>query len=124
MMTVQRLSHSLYAPLRHFILAVALVSCSPSPSPAPQISPGSSKAEVIAAYGEPDEILDFILPGEPFFGPQESLVDLVPPGTVLEEWVYEIDGEVLYVWLTGGPAEPREGWLVLDTGRYPKDTVY
>jgi hypothetical protein len=124
MMTVRRLSHSLYAPLILFLLAAALVSCAPSPPPPPQISSGSSKAEVIAAYGEPDEIQDFILPAEPFFGPQEGLADLVPPGTVLEEWVYEIDDQVLYVWFTGEPGEPREDWLVLEKGQYPKDAVY
>jgi hypothetical protein len=107
-----------------FILNVALVGCSPSPSPPPEIDQGSSKSEVIASLGEPGQAQDFILPGLPFFGPQESLINLVPAGTVIEEWIYEIGDEVLYVWFTGEVDELREDWLVLVTARYPKDAVY
>jgi hypothetical protein len=65
-----------------------------------------------------------ILPDHPFFGPQEGLANLVPPGTEFEEWVYEIGDEVLYVWFFGEADEPREDWLVLATARYPKDAVF
>ena len=60
----------------------------------------------------------------PFFGPQESLINLVPSGTLIEEWVYEIEDEELYVWFTGDVDDARENWLVLDLGKFPKDAVY
>jgi hypothetical protein len=47
--------------------------------------------------GEPDHIQEFILPAEPFFGPQEALVNLVPAETLIEEWQYEIEDELLYI---------------------------
>ncbi|MEJ2560523.1 MAG: hypothetical protein P8186_30730 [Anaerolineae bacterium] len=107
-----------------FILVVLLVGCSPTSLPPSEVGKGSSKEDVIASLGEPDQTQDFILPDEPFFGPQESLVNLVPAGTVIEEWVYEIGDEVLYVWFTGEDDDLREDWLVLVTARYPKDAVY
>jgi hypothetical protein len=106
------------------ILAVVLVACSVTSSPPSEVGKGSSKGEVIASLGEPDQTQEFVLPDEPFFGPQESLVNLVPPGTAIEEWVYELGDEVLYVWFTGQVDEPLENWVVLDTARYPKDAVY
>jgi hypothetical protein len=107
-----------------FIIAVLLIACSPTSVPPPEIGKGSSKEDIIASLGEPDQTQDFILPDEPFFGPQESLVNLVPAGTVIEEWVYEIGDEVLYVWFTGEDDDLREDWRVLVTARYPKDAVY
>jgi hypothetical protein len=100
-----------------------LVGCSPASTPPSEITQGSSKDDVIALYGEPDRTQEFILPSEPFFGPQEGLAKLVPPGTVIEEWAYEIGEEELYIWFTGED-EAREEWLVLDLGRYPKGAVY
>ena len=89
-----------------------------------EIENGLSKDEVIASLGEPDQTREFILPDVPFFGPQESLVNLVAPGTVIEEWVYEIGDEVLYVWFSGEVDQLREDWLVLATARHPKDAVF
>jgi len=43
---------------------------------------------------------------------------------LIEEWVYEIGDEELYIWFTGKDGEARENWLVLDLGRYPKGAVY
>ena len=107
-----------------FIIAVVLVGCSPTSLPPSEVGKGSSKGEVIASLGEPDQTQDFMLPDEPFFGPQESLANLVPAGAVIEEWVYEIGDEVLYVWFTGEVDELREDWLVLVTAKYPKDAIY
>ena len=104
-------------------LMVSLLGCSPASKPPSEIIPGSSKKDVTAIYGEPDRTQEFTIPGEPFFGPQEDLIDLVPPGTMVEEWVYEIGEEELYIWFTGDD-EAREKWLVLDLGRYPKGAVY
>ena len=101
-----------------------LVGCSPVASPSVEITRGSSKADVRALYGEPDRTQEFIIPDEPFFGPQEGLINLVPPGTIIEEWVYEIDDEELYIWFTGDGDKAREDWPVLDLGRYPKSAVY
>jgi hypothetical protein len=106
------------------IIAALLVGCSPISSVPSEIGKGSSKGDVIASLGEADQTQDFILPDEPFFGPQESLANLVPAGTVIEEWVYEVEDEVLYVWFTGEDDDLREDWLVLVTARYPKDAVY
>jgi hypothetical protein len=102
-----------------FIAGCSLTSNSPS-----EITQGSSKEDVLTLYGEPDRTQEFIIPDEPFFGPQEGLINLAPPGTVVEEWVYEIGEEELYIWFTGDSNEAREDWLVLDLGRYPKEAVY
>jgi hypothetical protein len=101
-----------------------MVGCSPTPTVPAEIVQGSSKDDVIALYGEPDRTQEFIIPEEPFFGPQEGLINLVPPGTTIEEWVYEIGDEELYIWFTGEEDEAREDWSVLDLGRYPKGAVY
>ena len=106
------------------LCSVFLFGCSWVSTPAPDISKGSSKDEVVASLGEPDEIQDFILPDQPFFGPQESLANLVPAGSTIEEWVYVIGDEVIYVWFTGEIGDDRETWLVIEIGRYPKDAVY
>ena len=106
------------------IFSVVLVGCSIISQPTPEIVEGLTKDEVIALLGEPDQTQEFILPSEPFFGPQEGLVNLVPAGTVIEEWAYEIGEQVLYIWFTGQPDESHEDWLVLDTAKHPKDAVY
>jgi len=74
-------------------------------------------------YGEPDRTQEFTIPDEPFLGPQEGLIDFAPPGTVVEEWVYEIGDDELYIWFTRDD-ETSENWTVLDLGRYPKGAVY
>ena len=106
------------------LLLAFLVACSPASAPPSEITQGSSKEEVIALYGGPDRTQEFTIPDEPFFGPQEGLIDLVPPGTAIEEWAYEIGDEELYIWFTGDDNEAREDWRVLDLGRYPKGAVY
>lgn len=106
------------------LLMVSLIGCSlPSNRPS-EITQGSSKDDVITLYGEPDRTQVFLLPEAPFFGPQESLINLVPSGTTIEELVYEIGDEELYIWFTGDENEPDDDWLVLDFGRYPKGAVY
>jgi hypothetical protein len=107
-----------------FLLISFIVSCSPASTPPVKVTEGSSKEDVIALYGKPDRVQEFIVPDEPFFGPQEGLVNLVPPGTVIEEWVYEIGDEEFYIWFTGDIDVAREDWRVLDLGRYPKGAVY
>jgi hypothetical protein len=106
------------------LFTVFVAGCSPAVAPPAQVRPGSSKENVIALYGKPDRTQEFIISDEPFFGPQEGLIDLVQPGTLIEEWVYEIGEEELYVWFTGADNQSRENWQVLDLGRYPKGAVY
>jgi hypothetical protein len=106
------------------LILFVIVGCSPPALSSPEIEAGSSKGEVIALLGDPDQTQEFVLPDEPFFGPQESLVNLVPAGTVIEEWVYELGEDVLYIWFTGEGDNSGEDWLVLDTAKYPKDAVY
>ena len=113
---------SLYASI--LLLAVNLIGCSLLSPPLPELAQGSSKDDVITLYGEPDRTQVFLLPEVPFFGPQESLINHVPSGTTIEEWVFEIGEEELYIWFTGDGDEPNEDWLVLDLGRYPKGAVY
>ena len=112
---------SLYVGI--LLLTAFLLGCSPASTSPSEITQGSSKEDVIALYGEPDRTQEFTIPDEPFFGPQEGLIDLVPPGTMIEEWVYEIDDEELYIWFTGAD-EARGDWQVLDFGKYPKGAVY
>jgi hypothetical protein len=106
------------------VLMSLIPSCSPASILPAEVTQGSSKDDVVALYGEPDRAQEFVLPDAPFFGPQEGLINLVPSGTLIEEWVYEIGDEELYVWFTGKGDEPGEDWLVLDLGRYPKNAVY
>ena len=97
------------------LFSVAIAGCSSFSLPPSEIEQGSTRDEVIAVLGEPDQIQDFILPDVPFFGPQEGLANLVLPGTVIEEWVYEIGDDVVYVWFSGDVDQQREDWLVIDT---------
>jgi hypothetical protein len=106
------------------LLMILIIGCSPAPTPPAEITQGSTKDDVFVLYGEPDRTQEFIIPDEPFFGPQEGLINLVPPGTTIEEWVYEIGDEELYIWFTGEEDTTREEWRVLDLGRYPKGAVY
>jgi hypothetical protein len=106
------------------LISFIVISCSPASTPPAEVVQGSSKEDVIAFYGKPDRAQDLVIPEEPFFGPQEGLANLVPPGTVIEEWVYEIGDEELYIWFTGDNDVAREDWRVLDLGRYPKGAVY
>ena len=106
------------------LMLFVVAGCSPATSSPGEIEAGSSKGEVIALLGDPDQTQEFILPDEPFFGPQESLVNLVPAGTAIEEWIYELGEDVLYIWFTSEGDDSGEEWLVLDTARHPKDAVY
>lgn len=105
-------------------LAFLLVSCQAVPGEASAIEIGSSRAEVRAELGEPQRMQEFILPEAPFFGPQESLTGLVPPGATVEEWVYLQGEEEWYIWFTGPEGQNREAWQVVETGRYPVGAVY
>jgi hypothetical protein len=104
-----------------FILVLA-PAC--APDPAGVIIPGQTRAEVREAAGEPDEVQVFTLPAEPFFGPQEGLANLLPAGTLVEEWQYLTEDEVTYVWFTGVVTDSQAVWTVVDTATHPADAVY
>lgn len=105
-------------------LAIGFSSCTSSPIPPSELGPGLSKDEVLESLGEPDQIQDFVLPEGPFFGPQEGLINLLPAGTVVEEWVYGIGDEVTFVWFSGTNGDVREDWRVIDVGTFPKGAVF
>jgi hypothetical protein len=99
-------------------LAIA-AGCSNNTSRRIQI--GQSRDEVI---GKPNEITEFTIPDEPYFGPQEGLANLLAAGTLVEEWRYVAEEEVTYVWFAGQSSEPREQWTVIDSAAYPVNAVY
>ena len=108
-----------------FALAPSLLSgCNRRQNQLSEIEPGLSKGEVTRILGDPSEVNEFVMPDGPFFGPQEGLTGLGPPGQLVEEWVYYTDGEVRYVWFLGEPDQEREAWHVVLTSVYPKDAVY
>ena len=82
-------------------MAILLSGCQARPDNSVVIGPGSSHTNVLSLLGEPDRVQEFNLPEVPFFGPQESLTDLIPAGTPVEEWVYIEGEEELYVWFAG-----------------------
>ncbi|HET6371234.1 MAG TPA: hypothetical protein VFG95_08555 [Nitrospiria bacterium] len=88
------------------------------------VDTGSMRADVRARMGEPEQVREFKLPEGPFFGPQESLAGLVPAGTLVEEWVYRVGNDELYVWFAGAEGEAKDQWRVLETARYPAGAVY
>jgi hypothetical protein len=107
------------------VLALFLsAGCTAAGDPARQIQTGQTMKQVRAAAGVPDHVSEFILPAEPFFGPQESLAELLPAGTRVEEWQYESRDVLIYVWFVGGEGQPREEWTVVDTAAYPADAVF
>lgn len=106
------------------VTIVLAAGCSPERDARRQIEVGQTQAEVVAALGEPDEVSEFTLPDEPFFGPQEGLVSLVPAGTFVLEWRYISGDDVRYVWFASERGVPREEWQVIGTAVHPVDAVY
>ena len=99
-------------------------ACQPSRDKITEIKAGLSRHEVREVLGEPDQIKPFILPETPFFGPGEHLANILPPGSEVEEWLYPIEGEILYVWFSGPLGSAKESWTVLETAVYPEGAVY
>lgn len=105
-------------------IAILLSGCQAPPDNSVVIGPGSSHTNVLSLLGEPDRVQEFNLPEVPFFGPQESLTDLIPTGTPVEEWVYVLGEEELYVWFAGEEGQVKDQWQVIKTARYPVGAVY
>ena len=104
-------------------LAIA-AGCSGIGGGSPEIETGHTHVEVRRILGEPDDVQEFPMPDGPFFGPQELLIDIVPAGSVVEEWQFRIEGEVRYVWFAGEETQPREEWRVVGTAVYPEGVVF
>jgi hypothetical protein len=104
------------------LVTLTLVGCSDSTSPPAEIQAGQSREEVLEILGEPNHIIEFVLPEGSFFGPQESLSNLLPASSTIEEWQYLREGEIQFVWFWGESA--TEEWTVVLTQTYPSDAVY
>jgi len=85
---------------------------------------GLTRQEVKDALGEPDATQEFVMPDGSFFGPQEKLDGLVPAGSTVEEWRYELGDDVMYVWFYGDSGAGSDGSKVIATAIVPKDAVY
>ncbi len=105
-------------------LIMLIPACQPKPANKIAVTTGSSRAECRALLGEPGRVQEFKLPETPFFGPQESLTNLIPAGTLVEEWVYPVGEEELYVWFAGEEGKPRDQWRVIETARHSAGAVY
>lgn len=114
----------LYLSVGLFLASLILAACSAQANVDPEALEGLSQAEVRELLGEPDGVQDFILPADPFFGPQEILSSLVAAGDTVEEWRYEVGEDVQYVWFYGDASQGREGWRVIASVKVPKDAVY
>ena len=64
------------------------------------------------------------MPDGAFFGPQETLSGLVPAGSLIEEWRYELNDEVRYVWFYGDLAAGKDARRLIATTTVPKDAIY
>jgi hypothetical protein len=90
----------------------------------PLIEPGASRAELILCLGEPAEVQSYNLPTEPFFGPAEGLVNLLEPGTPIEEWIYQDDDTNYYFWFASPTGEAEDQWRLIEKAAYPKGVVF
>ncbi len=120
-----------HCPRQHsFLIHLLAIStlltagCLRSHNPQVELEAGLTHQEVRGVLGEPDEIKEFVMPEGAFFGPQEALSGLVPAGSLVEEWRYDLNGEVRYVWFYGVTAAERDGRRVIATTTVPKDAVY
>ena len=107
-----------------FIPMTGVVSCANPGIPEIEVGEGLTRQEVLDVLGDPDEVQEFRVPDQPFFGPQEILTSLVPASSTVEEWVYWLDGELTYVWFSGEEDQGRDRWTVVATATYPEDAVF
>lgn len=105
-------------------ISVFLASCSNLPGQRFEIEVGQSREIVIEQLGQPDEINEFVMLDQPFYGPQESLVGILSPGIVVEEWMYHHRDEILYIWFAGEAGQQKDSWKVVETATYPEGAVY
>ena len=104
--------------------ALLMAGCSPGEKAPPSFQVGSTQGEIFEVMGAPDQSQQFIIPDEPFFGPQEELVEVLPAGTEVEEWQYASGDQVLYIWFIGDNDQPRNQWVVISHASYPSGAIY
>jgi len=89
-----------------------------------QVKAEMSKEEVISLLGEPIEKHIEILPEPPFWGPSESLVNIINPGGEYEEWQYIVDDRDYRVFFGSVDIKPKTEWKVIDKTSFPKGAVF
>ena len=104
-----------------------LLACASSPILAQdfaRVKSGMSREQVRSILGNPELSMVAALPRPPFFGPQESLVQYLKPGTSYEEWQYSDEENIYLVWFGGTVDELQETWTVVSKFSYPKGVVF
>jgi hypothetical protein len=106
------------------ITGLLLAACSQQRSAVQSIKAGMTQSQVEAVLGDPDFTQLFVLPEDPFFGPQEGLIGDLPTGTEVEEWRYQQGEEILYLWFVAGSGTQASERKLFATASYPADARY
>lgn len=110
------------------IVLMSLVSaCASSETPVKsfsEVKSGMSKTQVRNIMGNPELFTVTVLPQQPFFGPQESLVKFLKPGASFEEWQYTDEETIYLIWFSSTKKEPQENWTVVTKFSYSKGAVF
>ena len=121
----------LHSPRRHpsliyllVLSALLMTGCLRAQHSQVELKAGLTHQEVRRVLGQPDEIQEFVMPNGAFFGPQEALSGLVPTGSLVEEWRYKLNDEVIYVWFYGDSSQGKDAWRLIATTIVPKDAIY
>lgn len=88
------------------------------------VKPGTPRAAVREALGEPDQIVRDFVDALPEPGPAEELADLTAPGTQYEQWTYKRGDSHYHVFFTRGVRGGDADWEVLTVRSMPKEAVY
>jgi hypothetical protein len=88
------------------------------------VQPGTRRAAVREALGDPDERRTDYVHARPEPGPAEELLDVAAAGTRYEQWVYKRGDSHYHVFFTRGTRGGDADWEVLTVRSMPKDAVY
>ena len=105
-------------------ILILLTSCLKTQNPELKLKTGLSQDEVRHLLGQPNEMRDFVMPDGAFFGPQEILSGVIPAGGLVEEWRYNVDDEVMYLWFYSATKEGKDKMKLISTATVPKDAIY
>jgi hypothetical protein len=115
------------SPFKIITLFLLVFTCASSQNLAQDfagVKSGMSREQVRSILGDPGLSTVAVLPRQPFFGPQESLVQFLNPGASYEEWQYT-DGETIYlIWFGDTEEGSQETWTVVTKFSYPKGAVF
>jgi len=89
-----------------------------------QVMTGMSREQVTTLLGKPSKKQVAILPKPPFWGPQESLVNIISPGSEYEEWEYEVNNRTYLIFFGSVATRPETDWKVIDKTSFPKGAVF